>query len=130
MKLRGHHLICLHFFKGKAYDKEFRNYLEKLKENMGSSDIEVVDSADDVCKKCIYLKKGRCNYSENAEAEITEMDKKALELLNIKEDTVKWKQIKDKIPGIFNEWKPYCKACDWQEDCNENSEWGELVNLK
>jgi hypothetical protein len=127
IKLRGHHLICLNFFKGDNYSKEFRDYLSELKENLNDREIELVYSIDDVCNKCCYLKKDICNYNKNAEDEIREMDSKAIEILDIRKRDIKWKEIKEKIPKIFNKWFSYCRACDWKEDCKKNNLWRALA---
>ena len=79
MKLRGHHLICLNFFKGEGYSEEF---VEIIKRILKEKEIEVVTGADDVCSKCPYLRGGFCDYKENAEKEIRELDKLACELLS------------------------------------------------
>ncbi len=56
------------------------------------------------------------------------MDKKAIELLGIKGKRARWKEIKEKIPSIFNEWSAYCKTCDWADDCRENEKWKKLMS--
>lgn len=127
MKLRGHHLICLHFFKGKRYDKKFQENLSNLLKGIDKKEITITYSADDVCKKCQHLRNGLCSYEENAKEEIKEMDRKALKLLGISQKTARWKEIKEKLPEIFNEWFTYCKKCDWKDDCMENNEWTGLA---
>ena len=65
MRLRAHHLICLHFFKGEGYTPE---YVENLRFIVGRAKarerIEVVMGADDVCKPCPFLKDGICEKGE------------------------------------------------------------------
>jgi hypothetical protein len=130
MKLRGHHLICLHFFRGKGYNEDFRENLSNLLTGIERKEIIVTTSADDVCKKCPYLKDGLCNYENNAENEIIEMDKRAITLLGIRQENVKWREIKEKLPLIFKGWMIYCKDCDWADDCKDNNEWRRLSNLR
>ncbi len=122
IKLRGHHLICLHFFKGEGYNPEFvKNLREILKRVEAGEEIEVYSGADNVCKMCPYLKGNRCLYDEDAETEIREMDRRAVKLLNIKtHERVKWLDIKGKIPEIFHEWlREYCESCDWRKVCEK-----------
>jgi len=128
INLRGHHLICLHFFRGRGYDENFTKNLSNLLNNIRNKEITITNSADDVCKKCPYLKGKECKYDYNSEKEIREMDKKAIKLLNIKEKTIKWKRIREKLPKVFNEWLAYCKTCDWKGDCKENSKWTKLTS--
>ncbi|AEH22960.1 protein of unknown function DUF1284 [Thermodesulfobacterium geofontis OPF15] len=119
LNLRGHHLICLNFFKGEGYDEVFIKNLEKILSKMEKENIKVVEDFDDVCKSCPYLKDDKCQYKEGAEEKIREQDKVALELLKIKEgEIVKWEEIKNKLPEVFSQWyERYCYDCDWLKVC-------------
>jgi hypothetical protein len=126
IKLRGHHLICLHFFKGEGYSPEFvTNLKEILRRVEAGVEIEVYSGADDVCKMCPYLKVEMCFYAKDAEAGIREMDKRAIELLGVKDhERVKWIDVKKKIPEIFREWaREYCKVCNWRKVCERGPEY-------
>ncbi|MBI5025836.1 MAG: DUF1284 domain-containing protein [Nitrospirae bacterium] len=128
IKLRGHHLICLHFFSGEGYSPEFVTNLHELIKRLADEVLLVYERADDVCLKCPYLKDGKCLYSEDSEKEIMEMDKKALELLKIKPETkINWQTIKERLPGIFREWfLTYCTGCAWKKACINSPLWQEL----
>lgn len=120
VKLRGHHLICLHFFRGEGYDSEFVENLGKVLQRIElGEEIVVCSGADDVCKRCPYLKGGKCSYDKDAESEIGEMDRSALRLIGLETNKrIKWVDIKSKIPGIIHEWASmYCKDCDWERVC-------------
>ena len=120
MKLRGHHLICLNFFKGEGYSKEFVENIERI---LKEKEIEVVSGADDVCSKCPYLKDGVCNYKADAEKEIRKLDELACELLSPGSIT-SWDEIRRKLPKIMKKWKELaCRNCDWIEVCKTNGEW-------
>jgi len=124
-RLRGHHLICLHFFHGKGYSAEFvvnlMRTIESLDERLGI----VVDGADDVCgacpskldeKKCILL-------SENHhEVSPRELDALALELLDMTPgDEIDFAQIRHQIPGLLSEWRERaCAGCDWEPTCKDS----------
>ncbi|MFZ3136476.1 MAG: DUF1284 domain-containing protein [Thermodesulfovibrionales bacterium] len=128
IKLRGHHLICLHFFKGEGYNPEFIENLRKIiKRAEDGEDIEVYPGPDDVCTMCPYLKGKICFYDNEAESEIKEMDRNALKLLGVKHlDKVVWLNIKNKIPEVFSQWaKIYCRACDWRKVCEAKIETAE-----
>lgn len=116
-KLRGHHLICLHFFEGHGFDYEFRENLRRILENI--SEVEVIDGPDDVCKACPY-NVGFCNYSQEAEKEVRELDRFALKKLNFEIGTrVKWSKLKPKISEVIEEWRDFaCKSCDWRGVCD------------
>jgi hypothetical protein len=123
IKLRGHHLICLHFFRGEGYNPEFvANLREVIKRAEAGEEIEVYSGADDVCKMCPYLKEGICFYDKDTEAEIREMDRRAIRLLRLKtRRRVKWLDIREKIPQIFREWsREYCEDCSWRKVCEKD----------
>lgn len=125
IKLRGHHLICLHFFRGEGYNLKFIKNLEKiLKRVKTGAKIEVCSGADEVCKMCPYLKGEICFYDENAGSEIKKMDIMAIELLRVKNhDRIRWVDIKKKIPDVFSQWsKKYCRECDWRKVCEAKDE--------
>jgi hypothetical protein len=119
LNLRGHHLICLNFFKGEGYDEVFIKNLKEILGKMEKENIKVVEGFDDICKSCPYLKDGKCQYEEGAEEKIREQDKVALELLKIKEgEIVKWEEIKNKLLEVFSQWyERYCYDCDWLKVC-------------
>jgi hypothetical protein len=119
LNLRGHHLICLNFFKGEGYDELFVKNLEEILSKIEKEYIKVIEGFDDVCKSCPYLKDGKCQYEEGAEEKIREQDKVALDLLNIKEGKIiTWEEIKNKLSEVFSQWyEKYCYTCDWLRTC-------------
>lgn len=122
IRLRGHHLICLHFFSGEGYDPEFIANLKKILERAGSGEeITICTGTDDVCCKCSHLKGEKCLADVDSDDEIREMDRRALKLLRLNADEeVQWGLIKDKIPEIIQEWtKTYCNTCGWRKACEQ-----------
>jgi len=122
IKLRGHHLICLHFFKGEGYNHEFvANLREILKRVKAGEEVKVLSGSDDVCRMCPYLKGEICFYNKDAEAEIREMDRMAIRLLGLKtKESVKWLDIGGKVLEILHIWaREYCKECDWRTVCEK-----------
>ena len=122
-KLRGHHLICLHFFKGEGYNPEFvENLRQIIKRVEAGEEIEVHSGADDVCKMCPYLKGQKCLYDKNVENEIREMDRMAIKLLGLKkQNKITWMEIKEKFPEVFTKWsKKYCTDCGWRWACEKD----------
>lgn len=82
--LRGHHLICLHFFHGEGYNEAFVRNLKEVLRKVEEEEVKVIQGADDVCKGCPYMKAERCEYDEGADEEVREMDERVLSLLDIK----------------------------------------------
>lgn len=122
LRLRGHHLICLHFFNGEGYDIAFIKNLRDVLQRAESEEIEVCDGADDICIRCPYLKDYKCQYDEGADEEIREMDEMALRLLKINyASRIRWQEVREKIPEIFSQWfANYCYDCDWNNVCEKN----------
>ncbi len=120
-RLRGHHLICLQFYRGEGYDEVFVENLERVIEDAKKRGVLVVEGVDDVCAKCPYMVNGKCEYSFNSEEEIKYLDVLALSLLNLSPGcTVSWKELKEKVfsPEVLEKWKEEaCKSCDWRDVC-------------
>jgi len=133
IKLRGHHLVCLHFFKGEGYNLEYvENLAYILKRAEAGDGIEVAAGADDVCNTCPSLKEGLCLYAADAEAGIREMDISALTWLGLKDkDEIRWSDIQKKLPDIFLEWsKKYCKGCGWKRVCEKQEKFHRFINIE
>jgi hypothetical protein len=126
--LRGHHLICLHFFHGEGYDEAFVDNLRKVMSRVEEEEISVIADADDVCSSCLWLQENRCTFDDSADQEVKEMDGKALELLEISSgDTVRWRGIQEKLPSIFSRWfSLYCAGCYWRGACEKDGSFQEL----
>ncbi len=129
LRLRGHHLICLHFFTGEGYDDIFIENLKNVLERTETEDVEICGEADEICVKCPYLKDNKCNFDEHADEQIKEMDKSALNLLEITKNSIAWDKIKGNIPEIFPQWfRKYCIECDWRKACEKNHYYQRLRN--
>lgn len=128
-RLRGHHLICLHFFHGEGYTPEFVDNLRIVTANVRNEKIEICTGADDICGRCPHLKGSTCGYSERADEEIAEMDRKALDLLGMASGTkAEWGMIKENLANLFHDWfKTYCAVCDWRWACERDGYYRRLV---
>ena len=119
-KLRGHHLICLQFYRGEGYSEDFVKNLESVLERAKERGVLIVEGADDVCRSCPYLIDGKCSYKEGAEEEIRYLDMLALTLLGLSaERVVNWEEVREKVFGILDEWKDKaCEECEWRKVCH------------
>ena len=118
-KLRPHHGICIGFFQGKGYSKEFTGHMtdtiKYLEEN--NPQICVASSTDEICRACPNNINGQCNGDEKVSA----IDRRCLDAVNIKDSTIiNYKDYKalikekilDKAIGIN-----ICKDCQWSHIC-------------
>ncbi|VVB88178.1 Uncharacterised protein [uncultured archaeon] len=115
-KLRGHHLICLNFFRGEGYSEDF---ISNIRSVIGKDLVEIVEGPDEVCARCSYLKENKCSSNEYTDEKILLQDKEALRLLRFKSgEIVDWKIISDKLPEIIEEWKvEFCLDCGYMKVC-------------
>lgn len=127
-RLRGHHLVCLHFFNGMGYDARFIEDLGTILGRAAGEAVEVVSGPDDVCGHCRHLDGDRCAYRAGAEEEISAMDAEALRLLGVfRGSSVRWKELRLRIPEVFSLWHgTYCEGCDWRKACEESAWFREL----
>jgi hypothetical protein len=131
-KLRGHHLVCLHFFRGEGYSQEFVENLQRVVMSARDRGIEVHYGADDVCAQCPYLNHARCQYGEDADKGIGEMDRMALDLLKLSRGMkVGWAEVGEKIPEIFPAWhRAFCTTCSWRQACEGNDLYRKLSRTR
>ncbi len=121
-ELRGHHLICLHFFNGTGYSPEFIKNLRTVLRAAAGSGVKITQGADDVCRACPCLKDEKCMHDEQSDEEIQEMDAFALKLLNEAPGSeAEWHLLKERVLEIFPLWlERYCKKCSWEKACEED----------
>jgi len=120
VKFRGHHLVCLHFFKGEGYTQEFICNLKNLVDRAeGGEEIEIVAGADEVCRLCPYLRGDCCGHKHDADEEVKKLDKMALDYLDEAiGNKVTWREVKEKVNSASQEWfTAFCKGCDWEKVC-------------
>ncbi len=117
--LRGHHLICLHFFHGEGYGPTFvenlRQILKRLEKRRGL----VIEGPDDVCRACPHLKENYCSFQPKANEEIEYLDNLALSLLKLKPgEPFLFSRIKRVLPEVIEEWeRKACLECHWSYVC-------------
>jgi uncharacterized protein len=133
IRLRGHHLICLHFFSGEGFQTEFiENLREIIKNAEAGEEVCACSGPDDICNRCPYLKAELCLYKKEADEEIRKMDQAAQELLHINtREEINWLDLTEKITGIFSAWSgQYCIGCDWKRVCEKNREFSRLMRAR
>jgi len=119
MRFRGHHLICLHFYKGEGYEQKFIDSLSELvaRANEGET-VNIVSGPDDVCQNCPYLNNNQCNQQNDSEVEILKLDDKALKFLGLKPGIqVKWLDLKNKVDDAEEWLQDFCFGCQWADVC-------------
>jgi len=121
IRLRGHHLICLNFYRGEGYDRVFVENLEDIMRRADrGEEIEVVAGADDICRVCPTLREGKCVAKPGMDAEIRKIDAQAVAHLAVEiGERVLWQEIKAQVTETPKEWlAAFCAGCDWEAVCN------------
>ena len=84
--LRGHHLLCLHGFRGLGYSPEFVANMQAVKDRLLDSpiiEVEVTITPDDICAACPHLAYDRCSKKEDSETRISAKDAEVLRRLSL-----------------------------------------------
>jgi len=114
VRLRGHHLVCLHFFTGGGLSAAFlANYREIISRLTRGEAVAVAGGADDVCRFCPHLAGGVCGWDEAA---VRELDRLALAALGTGERT--WCELAARVRTFSPRWwEEFCAGCGWAEFC-------------
>ncbi|HIV19821.1 MAG TPA: DUF1284 domain-containing protein [Candidatus Merdivicinus intestinigallinarum] len=118
MELRAHHGMCLTFFEGKGYSREFAEHMQAIYDGMKRNPMLHITAKEDViCQKCPNLQNGVCEMREL----VRNYDRKVLDLCGFRENSeISWEDfsalVKEKIIGAGKR-KSICGDCQWTEIC-------------
>ena len=118
--LRPHHLLCVKFYVGKGYSKEFCDNMASLIDRLNSGEtVTLVKGKDDLCAHCPHCINSICATKEKSDA----FDQRVLTGVSLAYGTVRdYSQLKrltdymiatKVINGI-------CKECNWLDLCQQN----------
>lgn len=111
VKLRYHHIMCMHTYSGHGYDEIFAKNMEKtikiLKENPNIN-IRFVDNCDDICKACPNRDVEYCSGEES----IREKDIKVKRYFNLDKKKINtYNDLVGEISPTFRTLKDISKVC-------------------
>lgn len=116
IRLRPHHLLCIHGFRGQGYSPTFIANFARLKElldDVPETPVEIAAGIDDICSFCPHLGEGYCNRPGQR---VGEMDHEILGRLGIATgEHGAWSQFVDSVrqkiyPSALEE---ICEGCRW-----------------
>lgn len=87
--LRGHHLLCVHGFRGMGYSPNFIKKMGSIVEDVRDDDkdfeIKVVAAFDDACTACPHRGRTACEANEGSNEHVLSMDGKVIKHLGLEE---------------------------------------------
>lgn len=120
-KIRFHHGLCIGFFEGKGYSREFTENMTAVREmlDLENPEIEITLNSDIICRKCPNLKDGICR----SNGKVSRYDRKVMELCGISDgERIKWndfqKKVSDRIISV-GKLGEVCSDCQWLYICEK-----------
>jgi len=116
ISFRPHHFLCTLGFQGKGYSPRFvenyRHIVSALQHN-DSLPITIAPTNDSICKACPHQNQNACQKEEK----IQELDKRHLEILNLKMgDVITWFEAKGRLQKhmTLKAFHRACAGCQWK----------------
>ena len=131
VRLRGHHFICLQFYRGEGYSAAFVDNLTRVVERIAEQPALLVEGADDVCAACPGLAAdGSCVDPNAGEIEVRRIDRLAWDVLGAKPgDPLSLADARELLTDdaiSLGRWRfEACSGCTWEDVCG--SGWGALI---
>ncbi len=132
VRLRGHHLICLQFFRGEGYSDDFVANLEHVIGHAESAPALIVPGVDNVCAACPELGTDSRCASEGAggEDEIARIDALACDVLGVAPgDRLSLEAARERLEadaiGVGTWRADACHGCTWELICEPG--WDAMV---
>ena len=119
ISLRPHHCMCIQFFEGKGYNKEFVNNLSELVRILEETDpvVQLTEGCDDICRCCPENIGGVCRTAEK----VSGIDRRCTETAGLEQDgQYRWSVLRDTVrEKIISSGNPaqVCLDCCWLEIC-------------
>jgi uncharacterized protein len=121
-RLRGHHLLCTHGFRGMGYSEGFikvmRNITADIRDEEKDFNIQVLQGFDDACQACPHRGRTACVKSTDSNGHVLSMDGKVISHLGLtagetylKSDLVK--RTAEKVDPDDLDF--LCEGCSWLE---------------
>lgn len=117
--LRGHHLLCVHGFKGMGYSSDFvekmSEIVEEIRDQTIDFPIQVVVGLDETCSFCPNKKEDYCN-SPKSNSFVINLDEKVVRHLGLKAGEEYKKS--ELVSLVAQKVKPedldhLCEDCSW-----------------
>ncbi|AIE60128.1 DUF1284 domain-containing protein [Bacillus methanolicus] len=118
--LRGHHLLCVHGFRGMGYSPEFVERMSDIVNDIRNEEkdfsIKVVAALDDACMACPHRGVIKCEADQNSNEHVLSMDEKVIRHLGLEKEKSYLKSMLVSLTAakVRPEDLDYlCKGCSW-----------------
>lgn len=120
LKLRGHHLLCVHGFQGMGYDEDFiasmAHIVDRFRNIEDDFNIQVKIDLDTVCDACPHHGEEQCEKDKESDQHVKMMDFRVIRYLQLDEN--RWyrkseliKRTQDLV--VPNDLDHLCAGCSW-----------------
>jgi uncharacterized protein len=120
--LRGHHLLCVHGFKGMGYSPSFVEKMKEIVRDMRDPekdfDISVVAGFDEACSACPHRGESLCSGSVKSNNKVMGLDRRTIEHLGLKAGGVYKKSYLIELTAqkvAPKDLDHICAGCSWLE---------------
>lgn len=118
--MRGHHLLCVHGFRGMGYSPEFVKTMQGIVNDIRDPGqdfyIKVVAAFDDACMSCPHRGLEICEASEGSNEHVLSMDGKIIRHLGLEPGKSYLKSYLVKLTAekvVPDDLEYLCKNCSW-----------------
>lgn len=118
--LRGHHLLCVHGFRGMGYSPDFvvkmGEIVERIRDNEQDFPIQVVKGFDETCQVCPHKGSTRCEAAPDSEEHVQTLDQNVFRHLGITPGEVYLKselvqRTRERVSP--DDLAHLCEGCSW-----------------
>ena len=116
IRLRAHHLLCIHGFRGQGYSPLFVANMARMVDRLGTNPgtlVQIVDGADDICSACPHMSNGICGRPDQ---QVDRLDQRIRQKLGIEEGQMaSWSALLDSIRDNIDPFNlgEVCTGCRW-----------------
>ncbi|WP_203362792.1 DUF1284 domain-containing protein [Bacillus sp. REN10] len=119
-QMRGHHLLCVHGFRGMGYSQDFiqmmTEIVKDIRDNQKDFTIRVVVGFDEACFSCPNKGENICEASPTSQEHVTTLDQNVIRHLELEVNGVYHKSdlMKRTVERVNPEDLDFlCKGCSW-----------------
>lgn len=116
--------MCIQFFKGKGYDKNFVKSMQAIIDKLLKNPyVEIVMENDEICKNCPNAVENECKTNEK----VLKIDKNVMRICKTENNTIMlandfFKIVKENIIDK-NKINIVCKGCQWIDICANGNDY-------